>query len=387
MANFHTFLIIQLETKPIKIKILFTIPNFDTAGSGKALLNIALRLDREKFEPHIACLHNKGEFFKVVKESNIPIHIFNYMSSMKPRLKGIIDCFRIAKKFREIAPQIIHSFNYSSDYSEALSAKIARIPWIYTKKNMSWNGSSANAWRLRTYLSSHIIVQNKDMINQFFINKKNITLVQRGVNIDEFKKDDNSRIIKKELGISKTKKILLTVANLVPVKGIEVLIHAFQKFRISNQQTFLIIVGDDKNKYASHLKKVVKKHNLNNKVFFTGKRYDINSIYNAADIFVLPTLLVGEGCPVALLEAMSTGTPVIASNVSGSRDILENFQDLLFEPGNAKDLLKKIKTLFILDDDEMSNLGLVMRKHIKKNYDIKYEVIKTENIYKDIFFG
>ena len=387
MANFHTFLIIQLETKPIKIKILFTIPNFDTAGSGKALLNIALRLDREKFEPHIACLHNKGEFFKVVKESNIPIHIFNYMSSMKPRLKGIIDCFRIAKKFREIAPQIIHSFNYSSDYSEALSAKIARIPWIYTKKNMSWNGSSANAWRLRTYLSSHIIVQNKDMINQFFINKKNITLVQRGVNIDEFKKDNNSKIIKKELGISKTNKILLTVANLVPVKGIEVLIHAFQKFRISNQQTFLIIVGDDKNKYASHLKKVVKKHNLNNKVLFTGKRYDINRIYNASDIFVSPTLLVGEGCPVALLEAMSTGTPVIASNVSGSRDILENFQDLLFEPGNAKDLLKKIKTLFILDDDEMSNLGLVMRKHIKKNYDIKYEVIKTENIYKDIFFG
>ena len=39
-----------MEAKPIKIKILFTIPNFDTAGSGKALLNIALRLDREKFE-------------------------------------------------------------------------------------------------------------------------------------------------------------------------------------------------------------------------------------------------------------------------------------------------------------------------------------------------
>ena len=258
MANFHTFLIIQLEAKLIKIKILFTIPNFDTAGSGKALLNIAIRLDREKFEPHIACLHNKGEFFKVVKESNIPIHIFNYMNPMKPRIKGIIGCFRIAKKFREIAPQIIHSFNYSSDYSEALSAKIARIPWIYTKKNMSWSGSSVNAWRSRTYLATHIIAQNKDMINQFFINKKNVTLVQRGINTNEFKKDDNSRIIKKELGISKTKKILLTVANLVPVKGIEVLIHAFQKFIISNQQSYLIIVGDDKNKYASYLKKVVK---------------------------------------------------------------------------------------------------------------------------------
>ena len=376
-----------MEAEPIKIKILFTIPNFDTAGSGKALLNIATGLDREKFEPHIACLHNRGEFFKVVEESNIPIHIFNFMSPMKPRLKGLRGCFRIAKKLREIAPQIIHSFNYSSDYSEALSAKIARIPWIYTKKNMSWSGSSANAWRCRTFLATHIIAQNKDMINQFFIKKKNVTLVQRGINTNEFKKDDNSKIIRKELGISKTKKILLTVANLAPVKGIEVLIHAFQKFIISNQQSYLIIVGDDKSEYASYLKKVVKKHNLNDKVIFTGKRYDINSFYNAADIFVLPTLLIGEGCPVSLLEAMSTNTPVIASNVSGSRDILENFQDWLFEPGNTKDLLKKIKTLFILNNDKMSTLGLVMRNHIKKNYDIKYEVIKTENIYEDIFHG
>tara|TARA_B100000214_G_C23699208_1_gene504466 strand:+ start:104 stop:478 length:375 start_codon:yes stop_codon:yes gene_type:complete len=123
-----------LEIEPIKIKILYTIPNFDTAGSGKALLNIASRLDKEKFEPHIACLHDKGEFFKVVKASKIPVHIFNYMAPMNSRFQGLKSCFKIARKFREIAPQIIHSFNYSSDYSEALSAKIARIPWIYTKK-------------------------------------------------------------------------------------------------------------------------------------------------------------------------------------------------------------------------------------------------------------
>ena len=64
-----------------KRRILFTIPNFDTAGSGKALLNIASRLDNNLFEPHIACLHNKGDYFSVVESSGIPIHIFKFTSS------------------------------------------------------------------------------------------------------------------------------------------------------------------------------------------------------------------------------------------------------------------------------------------------------------------
>ena len=48
--------------KEKRIKILFTIPNFDTAGSGKALLNIAMRLDNNTFESHICCSLNNGEF-------------------------------------------------------------------------------------------------------------------------------------------------------------------------------------------------------------------------------------------------------------------------------------------------------------------------------------
>tara|TARA_B100000131_G_scaffold307104_1_gene334932 strand:+ start:347 stop:1486 length:1140 start_codon:yes stop_codon:yes gene_type:complete len=377
-----------LEIEPIKIKILYTIPNFDTAGSGKALLNIASRLDKEKFEPHIACLHDKGEFFKVVKASKIPVHIFNYMAPMNSRFQGLKSCFKIARKFREIAPQIIHSFNYSSDYSEALSAKIARIPWIYTKKNMSWGGTSKNAWKFRTFLASHIIVQNKDMIKQFFTNKKNITLVYRGVNINEFKNDDSDNQISKELKIPKKKKVILTVANLVPVKGIEVIIQAFKNLTLTNKQIVLIIVGDDKNEYATKLKNLVRKNNLCDMIIFAGKRFDLNRIYNVADIFVSSTHLIGraEGCPVVLLEAMSTGLPVIASNIPGSRDVLENFKSFLFEPGDYKELSRKIKTHLFLDKSKMSKLGLNMRDYIKKNFDIKYEVNKTENVYKQVLF-
>ena len=374
-----------MEKQSTKLKILFTIPNFDTAGSGKALLNIATRLDKEKFEPHIACLHDKGDYFQVVKESKIPVHIFNYIAPMSSRAEGLINCFKIAKKFRKINPQIIHSFNYSSDYSEAISAKLARIPWVYTKKNMSWGGSSSNAWMLRTFLASHIIVQNKDMINQFFSNKKNISLIQRGVSINEFKNNNDKQFVQ-ELEIQNSEKILLTVANLAPVKGIEVLVHALKQFKQKNKQIILIVVGDDKNEYASKLKKLVRDNSLEKMILFVGKRYDLNRIYNSSDIFILPTHQFGEGCPVALLEAMSTNLPVIATNVSGSKDILEDFQDFLFEPGNHKELSNKIKSILSLDKNEISVLGQKLRRHVEENFDINYEVIKTEKVYKKILF-
>ena len=79
-----------------KIRILYTIPNFDTAGSGKALFNIATRLDKNIFEPHICCFHNKGDYFNTVNSTGIPTHIFQTTTPMKPRFKGILTCFRIA---------------------------------------------------------------------------------------------------------------------------------------------------------------------------------------------------------------------------------------------------------------------------------------------------
>ena len=172
--------------KEKRIKILFTIPNFDTAGSGKALLNIVTRLDKKLFEPHIACLHDKGEFFKVVQESGIPIHIFQFTTPMIGRIKGILHCWKISRLMKKINPHIIHSFHYAADYSEALAARMAGIPWIYTKKNMNWGGKSKNGWKLRSFLAAHILAQNTDMIRYFFPYLKNVSLVPRGVDTDEF---------------------------------------------------------------------------------------------------------------------------------------------------------------------------------------------------------
>ena len=150
-----------------KCKILFTIPNFDTAGSGKALLNICKRLDKNYFQPYISCSHSKGYLFKEVISSGIPFYLNQNQVNMKPRLRGLIKCYQLSKFFKKINVDLIHSFHYGPDYSEALAANLAGIPWIYTKKNMNWGGNSKNGWILRSMLSSHILLQNKDMMEFF----------------------------------------------------------------------------------------------------------------------------------------------------------------------------------------------------------------------------
>jgi len=59
-----------------RLRILFTIPNFNTAGSGKVVYDLVKGLDRKKFDVEIACNSNDGEFFSVVKALGLPIHIF-----------------------------------------------------------------------------------------------------------------------------------------------------------------------------------------------------------------------------------------------------------------------------------------------------------------------
>ena len=106
--------------------------------------------------------------FNTVKESGIKVHIYQYTTPMKPYIRGLKEVFKISRFFKSIDPDMIHSFHYAPDYSEPLAARLVGIKWIYTKKNMNWGGNSANGWRLRSWLANHILVQNKDMISEFF---------------------------------------------------------------------------------------------------------------------------------------------------------------------------------------------------------------------------
>lgn len=367
-----------------KIRILYTIPNFDTAGSGKALLNIALRLDREIFEPHILCLHRKGAFFKVVEESGIPIHVFDYLPKERPFIRMFRECWSVSRKLKAINPDLMHSFHYSANYTEALAAKLALIPWVFTKKNMSWGGSSANSWKFRSFFAKKIAVQNTDMIKKFYAKSKKIFLIPRGVVVANFKESIAKPTIKVEMETGIDHRILICVANFIPVKGLEVLVTAFSKIEKDHPNWVLWLIGENKNEYGAVIQELVAKLKLKGKVVFAGKKMNVIDYLNHAEIFILPTLEKGEGTPVAMLEAMANSKAVLGSCVPGISDQLEGFENHLFIPNNASDLAHKMNLLMQKSPGELKEIGTTFYKLVSVNYAIEVEVKTHEDFYLQV---
>ena len=371
-----------------KLKILFTIPNFDTAGSGIPLLKIAQKLDKNLFEPHIACLHSRGELFKDVQKSGIKVHIIDMYKNARPIIRMIKECYQLSKVFKEINPNIIHSYHYAADYTEPLAAKMAGIKWVYTKKNMSWIGPSFRGWKLRSWLADGIICQNTEMLKKFFPNLGKAKLIPIGVDSQIFKKKPVNNNIKNQWKIADNIRVIISVAHLVPVKGIEILINAFELLADKYPNWRLMIIGDDSTQYAAELKKdLLNKPVIMDKVIFTGRQNNIREFLDMSEIYVQPTLKEGrmEGAPIAILEAMANEKVIIGSDIPGINDQLAKFPEHLYKPGNITDLKERL-VYFMSNKKTMNNkIGKIFSHYVNKNYDIAIEKDNIELFYKNLF--
>jgi len=97
--------------------ILFTIPNFITAGSGRAMLNIIERLDRSKFSPAICVSRKGGDLDKMVDSLGIPFIEAPFTVSAKPYTTLIYRSWKTSQIFRPYKFKLWHSFHYLDDYT------------------------------------------------------------------------------------------------------------------------------------------------------------------------------------------------------------------------------------------------------------------------------
>ena len=106
---------------------------------------------------------------------------------------------------------------------------------------------------------------------------------------------------------------------------------------LKDDNIFYVICG--KGKLNERYKQFAEKLGVAEKVILAGYRDDISDIYKAADLFVFPS--VREGLPVALMEAMASGIPVICSRIRGNTDLVED--DALFDPKQPEQIVTKIQ--------------------------------------------
>ncbi|OGH59961.1 MAG: hypothetical protein A2725_01865 [Candidatus Magasanikbacteria bacterium RIFCSPHIGHO2_01_FULL_33_34] len=166
-------------------------------------------------------------------------------------------------------------------------------------------------------------------------------------------------------------------------KGIPILLEAILMLQKQNTPVQALLVGDGELRKEFEIK--VQAYDLSEYVKFAGyvSNEDLPYYYNLADIFVLPSIHQGEAFGMVLLEAMSSGLPVIASNLPGVRTVAVD-GGKVFETSNAHDLAESIYGFFLNDSENQLLWRKKVREMVEKKYSWYKIVDKLEGIYNEL---
>jgi len=156
-----------------------------------------------------------------------------------------------------------------------------------------------------------------------------------------------------------------TVGRLAETKGQRILLEAFVRVYEKYPKSWLILAG--KGRLESELRSLAVELNIHERVLFLGYRTDVPVVLRACDVFVLPS--IAEGLPGALLEAMATGVPVIASRVGGVPEIL-NSPDAgtMVSPSSVDELANAMERLYNMDEVERNDIGKALRERVRVEF-------------------
>lgn len=253
---------------------------------------------------------------------------------------------------RMINPQFVISPNYNFDHYW--------LPFIHrkSKKIKERHGSGFFAFearksasffkRVKNYLNDwidskydHIVVLNNDEKN--YVSSNNAVVIPNPVEIpSEISKLENKKV--------------LAAGRIAPVKGFDELITAWSKVNENSSGWELHIYGDDYLDTQKELEKLIKRLNLEDKVFFKESVPDLQKIMHSYSIYAMSSM--SECFPMVLLEALSVGVPVVSYDCpNGPRHIITNDKDgFLTEYKNPQDLAGKLIHL-INNDDLIKEFG------------------------------
>jgi len=225
----------------------------------------------------------------------------------------------------------------------------------------------------------------RGQLEQMGLPRNKISVIPNGIDVETFK-PLNKMSARSQLKLSEDKTIILNVGGMSPLKGQKYLIESIPKIIKKYQNVQFIFVGDGE--IRNDLEFLVKTRGLAQYVLFAGiqKATQIPLWLNCADIFVLPSL--SEGNPNVLLEAMACGLPIVATDVGGIPEMIENDKEgLLGPPKSSASLAQNITTL-IRDQALRYQLGQHGFKTVREKYaNWKTQSHQLKTIYEELIIS
>jgi len=239
-------------------------------------------------------------------------------------------------------------------------------------KYLTWICNQADAIVFPSEFSKKLLANLKNSVKT--------KVISNGVDINKFKKIDADKFFIK-FNLPRRTKNILFVGRLHPEKSIDTLIKALPLILMKQPNARLWIAGSGH--LQTELEQLTQELNLTEKIVFFGRMNDedLVSIYNACDLFVLPSLAELEG--MVVLEAMACGKPILIADAPDSASsYFVNQNGLLFKPEDPRDLAEQ--ALKILTDDQLRRAMGEASLRDSQRYDINQSVQTLEKLYYEI---
>ncbi len=353
------------------LRVCHIIGHLRFGGAERQVVNIARHMSRAK--SHIVCL---GKPEPGGLSGQLPADVEVVWMGLRARYAPY-HIGKLARRLRKIAPDVVHTHMFWSNVYGVLAATLAAVPAIVTCEH------GKNPWKTRWhyYIERHIV---SPLAHKRVCVSPDILRVRRDIDGVPAHKlvhipngtEMGSRVVSEPAG----RYVFGTVGRLVEAKDYSTLIRATGLLRDKGYDVELYIVGDGPQR--NRLEGEISALRLASIVHIVGFQDDIHSWLRRFDTFVLSSLR--EGQPMALLEAMAFGLPIVATRVGGIPDtVLAGSEALLVAPGEPVVLAEAMESL-VRDEGRRTTLGKNAHARCRADFSIQSVSDRYLDLYQSI---
>jgi glycosyltransferase involved in cell wall biosynthesis len=355
-------------TAPIPIALVMS--SFEPGGTERQMIELIRRLDRRRWNVHVACLRNHGAWLERVAAA-APCVMFPVSSFRRPG--ALLQLRSFARWCRASRFAVVHTVDITANIFGLPAAAVAGVPVrIGTRREVNPGRKAVPLLMQRAaYACAHVIVANAraaaDRLRVEQVAEHKVAIVPNGLDVGCFTVRRVQAPVRR----------VVMVANLRPEKGHDVLIdaasHVLRRF---HDARFEVVGSGPEHR---RLIALANEHGVSHAVSFIGHCEAVPEQLATADVFVLPSR--SEALPNALLEAMAAGLPVVASAVGGILEVLEDGKTGLLVPAGDSQALAGALSRLMADAALAERLGAAARAYVETRYSFDRMVASFENIY------
>lgn len=365
-------------------KILFVLRPVE-GGIKKYILTLTRGLDKNKFKIYLASPEN------IIDNDSSCKDIIFIPLKIKGEINPILDIIAIKNLVKIVKKEkidIISSQGFKATFLSAIAGKLTSVPTVSTVHTFLfsplWSKKRIKIYKLVARLLfkyiRKIIVVSRSIgreLENIGVDKNKIVVIYNGISCSMQYKNIDISITKEKLGFKKESFVVGNISRFVPHKGIEYFLKAIPEVINKYPQIRFLLVGDGPEK--ENILNIISCLHIENLLTILPYQKNIEDVLGIIDILVVSS--VTEGLPYTVLEAMLYGIPVVATEVGGIPEIIEDEKDgILIPPYNASKISEKIINLFE-DESKRKKISYYGRKKIMESFTEDIMIKKTEDVY------